>query len=182
MIIPNTRSAAWVIPGIVKTRIAGDTPAPTSAYDIIYKACAYFSMSEEALFKKTNKASVVYPRHIVTYLLCTHTKLSLREIADITRAADHTSVMYIRDKIKDLLDLQHEERLKKDIAEVLKAASTVGDVRTSLVGKLVKLRGRHIKILGLTKAGHYRCKEPGQGLVFEISREVYDQLFLPISK
>ena len=178
MIVPNSRSAAWALPGLTKVYIE-DTPVNAlSAFDVIYKVCYYFGISEDTLFKKTKKTEIVYPRQLATYLMCSYTNLSLKEIASVLGFSDHTVVIHNRDKIKDFLSLHHEERVKKDINDIINICCTVGSMRTSLVGKIIRRSGRIIKVLSINANNNYECTEVGSNIIFEGKREQYDKMFL----
>lgn len=178
MVIPNTRSASWAVPGLIKTHVQGDVIEKLSASDIIYKICSYFDISEDMLFKKNRKRDIVYPRQIGAYLMCRHTNLTLKDIASFLCLKDHTTVIHNRDKIADLITLPHEESVRMDIYKILNVWNTVGEMRTDLVGKILRRNGRAIKVLCLADSKTYECQDLNKPIIFKVDRLEYDSLYL----
>jgi chromosomal replication initiator protein len=66
---------------------------------IVRIVCAYFKISGDEIRKKSRKRVYVEPRQIAMYLLTRHSILSLKEIATLLGAKDHTNVINNRDTI-----------------------------------------------------------------------------------
>lgn len=178
MIIPNTRSASWAVPGLLKNIVQGDPVENMSATEVLYKICTYFNISEELLLKKTKRRDLVYPRQLGAYIMCRYTNLSLKNIASFLCHSDHTVVINSRERISDLISLPHEQAVRDDIFHILNIGNTIGEMRTDLVGKVLRKNGRLIKVIKLLEDGQYECQDVNRGVLFQVKRSDYDNLYL----
>lgn len=71
--------------------------------EVIRVVCAYYQISPASLKKPGRKESIVLPRQIIMYILRTHLKLNLDDIAYMMKRKDHTTVMHATDKITNLM-------------------------------------------------------------------------------
>ena len=70
---------------------------------IIRATCSYFSITEADLLGKNKRQELVRARQICTYLMCEMLSLPLVNVGKLMGGKDHTTVIYSRDKIADLL-------------------------------------------------------------------------------
>lgn len=63
----------------------------------------YFSISKEDLLGKKKNKEIVEPRQICMYVMCDLLDLPLTSVGEIFGKKDHTTVIYARDKISDLI-------------------------------------------------------------------------------
>ena len=70
---------------------------------IIRTTCSYFSITEADLLGKNKRQELVRARQICTYLMCEMLSLPLVNVGKLMGGKDHTTVIYSRDKIADLL-------------------------------------------------------------------------------
>lgn len=121
MTIPNTRSAAWVIPGLFRGSNDNHPHTNYSVDEIMFMVCYHFNVSNDDLLKKSKSTEVIYHRHIAIYLTCMYASctISLTGIAKAFGMKDHTSIIHAREKIRGLLTLDHEVQLKDDIKAIM---------------------------------------------------------------
>lgn len=70
---------------------------------IIRATCNYYSITEADLLGKNKRQELVRARQICTYLMCELLSLPLVNVGKAMGGKDHTTVIYSRDKIADLL-------------------------------------------------------------------------------
>ena len=83
---------------------------------IVSAVCGYFKHSREDLIGKGKKAEIVKARQICAYLMCDMLSLPLVAIGNIIGGRDHTTIMYARDKMKNLEKLN--SRIEKEIDDI----------------------------------------------------------------
>lgn len=66
--------------------------------------CVYFELTPDELYERTRRRGRSRPRQVLMYLAATHGKQSLPDIGKRMGDLDHTTVMYGRDRIRDLLE------------------------------------------------------------------------------
>lgn len=81
------------------TKETGERAAVNRIIDMV---CEGEGVSRLELVSKRRTVSIILPRHICFYLAATQTIASMACIGDIFNKADHTTIMYGRDKIKEL--------------------------------------------------------------------------------
>lgn len=74
------------------------------ASDVIDRCALAFGVSKEDIKGRSRERSVVYARHVASYILRKYTKLSYREIGDITGGRDHASVLNSFNVAQDLIE------------------------------------------------------------------------------
>ena len=112
MNIPNTASAAWVIPGLPRIeskRITAD--------DIIRIVARYYNMPICRLKMKKRTRVIVRARQVATYLICIHTDLTVVKIATIFEQ-DHATVIFSRESVRDQLSLANDNTYQIDVREI----------------------------------------------------------------
>ena len=83
---------------------------------IINAVCNYFKQKRDDLIGKGKKAEIVKARQICAYLMCEMLTLPLVSIGSILGGRDHTTIMYARDKVADLIKLN--EHIAKEVDDI----------------------------------------------------------------
>ena len=83
---------------------------------IINAVCGYFKQTREDLIGKGKKADLVKARQICASLLCEMLSLPLASVGNILGGRDHTTIMYARDKIEKLANLN--DKVAKEIDDI----------------------------------------------------------------
>ena len=96
------------VKGIIKDHIApGDQEDSRINVDLIKTVVADKYGMDKKDFKSPRKTeAIAFPRQIAMFLACDLTEMSLPEIGDSFNR-DHTTVMFARDKIKQLVHTDH---------------------------------------------------------------------------
>lgn len=108
MILPNTRSAAWVIPGIKYEKLPREQV-------IINEVLRHFNVDLNILKVRKRKKNIVFIRHIAMYLMCKYSGLSIAVIGNFFRR-HHTSVMYARDQV--IFEIDHSPIYKSTVEAI----------------------------------------------------------------
>ena len=66
--------------------------------------CAFFGLTPEELYENTRRESRSHPRQVLMFLALRWGKQSLSDIGARMGGLDHTTIMYGRNKVKDLLE------------------------------------------------------------------------------
>ncbi|MBR2646637.1 MAG: chromosomal replication initiator protein DnaA [Clostridia bacterium] len=83
---------------------------------IVNTVCTYFKQKREDLIGKGKKADLVKARQICAYLLCEMLSLPLISVGNILGGRDHTTIMYARDKMEKLAQLN--DKVAKEIDDI----------------------------------------------------------------
>ncbi len=83
---------------------------------IIRATCAHFNISEKDLLGKNKKQEIVRPRQICTYLMCDMLSIPLKNIGLKMGRKDHTTIIYTRDKIAELIRVN--DAVLKDVNDI----------------------------------------------------------------
>ena len=83
---------------------------------IVNTVCTYFKQKREDLIGKGKKADLVKARKICAYLLCEMLSLPLISVGNILGGRDHTTIMYARDKMEKLAQLN--DKVAKEIDDI----------------------------------------------------------------
>ena len=67
--------------------------------------CGYYKYKREDILGKGKKADLVKARQICAYLMCEMLSLPLISIGKVMGGRDHSTIIYARDKIADLMRL-----------------------------------------------------------------------------
>ena len=87
---------------------------------ILAAVCGYFKMKKEDVIGKSKKADLVRARQICAYLMCEMLTIPLDVIGEHLGGRDHTTIMYARDKMRDLEKLNtHIEKEIDDIKNIV---------------------------------------------------------------
>ena len=84
--------------------------------NIISAVCGYYKFRREDLIGKGKKADLVKARQICAYLMCEMLSLPLISIGNLMGGRDHTTIMYSRDKIDELIKLN--EKTAKEVDDI----------------------------------------------------------------
>lgn len=87
-----------------------------TAETIIAAVCSYFKQRKDDLLGKSKKADLVKARQICAYLMCDMLSLPLVSVGNALGGRDHTTIMYARDKMENLLKLN--EKIAKEIDDI----------------------------------------------------------------
>lgn len=86
---------------------------------IISAVCAYYKCKKEDLLGKGKKSDLVKARQICAYLMCELLSLPLVAVGKLLGGRDHTTIMYSRDKVEDMIRLN--EKIAKEVDDVKNA-------------------------------------------------------------
>ena len=84
--------------------------------NIISGVCGYYKFRREDLLGKGKKADLVKARQICAYLICEMLSLPLVSVGAIMGGRDHTTIMYSRDKVDELIKLN--EKMAKEVDDI----------------------------------------------------------------
>lgn len=105
--------------------VAVDAPAAArspSATAILHATASHFHLTPGDLTGKSRERTVVRGRHMVMYLLRTHTDASLEQIGRLLGGRDHTTVLHGVERISQLLASDHSLREAEEV--ILHSASS----------------------------------------------------------
>lgn len=83
---------------------------------IIRSTCSYYSVTKEDLIGKNKRQELVRARQVCTYLMCEMLSMPLVTIGKEMGGRDHTTVIYSRDKIAELMRVN--DRVAKDVNDI----------------------------------------------------------------
>lgn len=86
---------------------------------IIRATCSYFSITKAELIGKNKRQEIVRARQICTYLMCDMLSLPLVSIGKEMGGRDHTTIIYSRDKIGELIRVN--DAVAKEVNDVRSA-------------------------------------------------------------
>lgn len=87
-----------------------------TAASIISGVTAYYKISKSDLIGKSKKKEIVIPRQICCYLMCELLSLPLIAIGKELGGRDHTTVLYSRDKVEEMMTVN--EKIAKDVDDI----------------------------------------------------------------
>jgi len=83
---------------------------------IMSAVCGYYKHRKEDILGKSKKADIVKARQVCAYLMCEMLTLPLVSIGKFLGGRDHTTIMYARNKMEDLIKLN--EKLAKEVDDI----------------------------------------------------------------
>ena len=83
---------------------------------IINAVCSYYKQKREDLLGKGKKADLVKARQVCAFLMCEMLSLPLVSIGNLLGGRDHTTIMYSRDKMQELIKLN--DRIAKEVDDI----------------------------------------------------------------
>lgn len=90
---------------------------------IIDCVCKYYSVKREDLLGKKKNKEIVEPRQVCMYTICNLLDLPLCSISQIFGKKDHSTVIYARDKISQLME--ENQRVKVAVSDIRAMATKV---------------------------------------------------------
>ena len=94
----------------------GEEKEDVSPETIIAGVCGYYKFKKDDLLGKGKKAELVKARQICAYLMCEMLSLPLVAIGNAMGGRDHTTIMYSRDKVEKLIQLN--EKMAKEVDDI----------------------------------------------------------------
>lgn len=88
--------------------------------DLVNVVCKTLGVTRAEVQSKTRKVRIVYPRHIILYMLCRNADLPLSEIAMGLGLSHHTSVIHARDNVEHEIKVGVNPQYAADIKEIAK--------------------------------------------------------------
>lgn len=88
----------------------------SSIKDVIKTIAEYYGITEEEVYEKTRKKTVVRPRQIIMYILREDFNISYPTIGEKLGGKDHTTVMHSYEKVKE--DLKTDFSLTREISQI----------------------------------------------------------------
>ena len=85
------------------TRPEGDKEEALTPNDVINTVCNFYKVSKSDLLGKKKNKELVEPRQICTYLITELLNIPLVSVGQAMGGKDHTTVIYTRDKIAELI-------------------------------------------------------------------------------
>ena len=103
----------------LQTKLA-DTAERRITVQVVQKVVArHFNMSVQQLLERTRRHAIARPRQIAMFLACRMTHASLPDIGQRFGGFDHTTIMYARDRIAQMMEL--DANLKAEIELIARA-------------------------------------------------------------
>lgn len=87
----------------LKEAINVDEPEEVTAESIMRATCSYFSITQNDLTGKSKRQEIARARQICVYLMCEMLPLPLTSIGKEMGGRDHSTVIFARDKITELI-------------------------------------------------------------------------------
>ena len=95
---------------------SGEEKEELTPETILSAVCGYFKFKREEIVGKGKKADLVKARQICAYLMCEILSLPLVSVGQIMGGRDHTTIMYSRNKMEELIKLN--ERIAKEVDDI----------------------------------------------------------------
>jgi len=91
---------------------------------ILEVVCARFSVNKEDVMSRDRRARIIWPRHIVTYLLRQLTEGSSNDIGKVIGGRDHATVLNSLRAVDDRMETEHDfdaliKALKKEAQAIV---------------------------------------------------------------
>ena len=83
---------------------------------IISAVCSFYKFRKDEVLGKSKKADVVKARQICAYLMCDILSLPLVSIGNIMGGRDHTTIMYSRNKVEELI--KFSDKMAKEVDDI----------------------------------------------------------------
>ena len=96
--------------------ISGDEQEEATPESIVRATCAYFSISKAELVGKNKRHEIVQARQICIYLMCEMLSLPLVSIGKEMGGRDHSTIIYARDKIAELMRVN--DKILKNVNDI----------------------------------------------------------------
>ncbi len=96
-----------------------DSQEEVTPDSIISATCAHYKLTKSELIGKSKRQEIVRARQICVYLMCDMLDMPLISIGNEMGGRDHTTVIYSRDKIAELMRLN--DSVSKDVTDIKSA-------------------------------------------------------------
>lgn len=97
---------------------AGEKQIEIEADDIINRVCAFYKISKADVLSKKKNKEIVLPRQICAYLMTELMSIPLETIGKAMGGRDHSTVLYSRDKVADLIKMS--DKLATEVNDIKK--------------------------------------------------------------
>lgn len=96
-----------------------DTTERRITIQVVQKVVArYYNMSPQQLLERTRRQAIARPRQIAMYLATRLTQASLPDIGARFGGFDHTTIMYARDRIAELIE--HDLKVRQEVDALIR--------------------------------------------------------------
>ncbi len=93
-----------------------EVPEEATPESVISAVCTYYRVNKTDLVGKCKKKELVQPRQICCYLMCEVLSLPLISIGKYLGNRDHTTIMYSRNKVEDMM--KTNDKIAKDVDDI----------------------------------------------------------------
>lgn len=97
---------------------AGEKEIELEADDIINRVCNFYKVSKADVLSKKKNKEIVLPRQVCAYLIADLMSIPLETIGKALGGRDHTTVLYSRDKIAELIKMS--DKLATEVNDLRK--------------------------------------------------------------
>ncbi|MCD8295901.1 MAG: chromosomal replication initiator protein DnaA [Clostridia bacterium] len=93
-----------------------EVPEEATPDSVISAVCTYYKVNKTDLTGKCKKKEIVLPRQICCYLMCEILSLPLISIGKYLGGRDHTTIIYSRDKVEEMM--KTNDKIAKDVDDI----------------------------------------------------------------
>ena len=93
-----------------------EEPESITPEAVIRATCAYYSLTENNVLGKNKRQEYVRARQVCIYLLCDLLALPLVTVGKLMGGRDHSTIIYARDKITELMRVN--DTVRKDVSDI----------------------------------------------------------------
>ncbi|MCD8287087.1 MAG: chromosomal replication initiator protein DnaA [Clostridia bacterium] len=93
-----------------------EVPEEATPESVISAVCTYYKVNKTDLVGKCKKKEIVLPRQICCYLMCEILSLPLISIGKYLGNRDHTTIIYSRDKVEEMM--KTNDKIAKDVDDI----------------------------------------------------------------
>ncbi len=93
-----------------------EVPEEATPESVISAVCTYYRVNKTDLVGKCKKKELVLPRQICCYLMCEVLSLPLISIGKYLGNRDHTTIMYSRNKVEEMM--KTNDKIAKDVDDI----------------------------------------------------------------
>ncbi len=97
---------------------AGEKQIEIETDDIINRVCSFYKVSKADILSKKKNKEIVLPRQVCAYLMADLMSIPLETIGKALGGRDHTTVLYSRDKIAELIKMS--DKLATEVNDIRK--------------------------------------------------------------
>ncbi len=93
-----------------------EVPEEATPESVISAVCTYYKVNKSDLTGKCKKKEIVLPRQVCCYLMCEILSLPLISIGKYLGNRDHTTIIYSRDKVEEMM--KTNDKVAKDVDDI----------------------------------------------------------------